>query len=196
MVEKCMRKQKWSTRVTLYTIDSAHFEVGLKMLFSHMFNEPLMDIEPFFKRDNNPQFKFEYQKSKDSSRMKQPFAHTSPKDHPFNRFTWGNNQSFSGQEPKALRDCAMKLFRKHFIGASMKLIIIDSESVNELEDSVIEYLSKLKRGQKINFVFSKYKDPLWKHGVLYTLEFLEDAQIMKTTWIIPPIFLSHTHILR
>ena len=69
---------------------------------------------------------FEYQKSKDSSRMKQPFAHTSPKDHPFNRFTWGNNQSFSGQEPKALRDCAMKLFRKHFIGASMKLIIIDS----------------------------------------------------------------------
>ncbi|CAN6849817.1 unnamed protein product, partial [Brassica oleracea] len=148
---------------------------GLAHMIEHMFfsgsttNHGENEFKDFVMMNGE----FEYQKSKDSSRMKQPFAHTSPKDHPFNRFTWGNNQSFSGQEPKALRDCAMKLFRKHFIGASMKLIIIDSESVNELEDSVIEYLSKLKRGQKINFVFSKYKDPLWKHGVLYTLEFLE-----------------------
>ncbi|KAF3540299.1 hypothetical protein F2Q69_00024795 [Brassica cretica] len=78
-------------------------------------------------------------------------------DHPFNRFTWGNNQSFSGQEPLALCDGAMRLFRKHFIGASMNLVIIGSEAVNELEDSVIEYFPSLNMDKRLISYFLSIK---------------------------------------
>ena len=56
------------------------------------------------------------------------------------------------------------------------------------------YFSNLKRWRKTNFVFPEYNDRLWKHGVSYTLESLEDAQSMKISWIIPPISLSHSEI--
>lgn len=176
-----------------FTIVKDHFKAALEM-FANMFNEPLMDIERFKKEMKTLNSEFESNKYKDTSRMVQLFSHTSPVNHPFNRFTWGNNQSFSGHEPQALRDCALKLFRSHFVGGSMKLVIIGSEAVDELEDLVIEYFSNLKRWRKTNFVFPEFNDRLWKHGVSYTLESLEDAQSMKISWIIPPISLSHSEI--
>lgn len=100
-----------------FTIVKDHFNAALEM-FANMFNEPLMDIERFKKEMKTLNSEFESNKYKDTSRMEQLFSHTSPENHPFNRFTWGNNQSFSGHEPQALRDCALKLFRSHFVGAS------------------------------------------------------------------------------
>lgn len=60
------------------------------------------------------------------------------------------------------------------------------------EGLVIAYFSQIKGGKKNTFVFPEYNANLWKHGVAYSLESVEDAQSMRITWIIPPITPLHT----
>ncbi|KAJ0232294.1 Peptidase M16 [Hirschfeldia incana] len=176
-----------------FTIVKDHFKAALEM-FGSMFSEPLMNIERFEKEIMTLNSEFESYKYKDSCRLEQLLSHTSHKNHPFNRFPWGNKKSFSGQNVDADACCerAKNLFQRHFIGASMKLVIIGSDAVNELQHMVIDFFAKIKRGIKSDFVFPTFNEPLWKHGVSYTLESLEGAQCMRVTWIIPPVTLVHS----
>lgn len=64
------------------------------------------------------------------------------------------------------------------------IILHFSESLDVLEEWVVELFSAVKKGDssKINI---KYDMPIWKAGKLYRLEAVKDVHILELTWTLP-----------
>ncbi|PRQ24988.1 hypothetical protein RchiOBHm_Chr6g0278561 [Rosa chinensis] len=57
----------------------------------------------------------------------------------------------------------------------MKLVVIGGESLDVLENWVLELFGNIIKGPHVNLEF-KAEGPIWKAGKLYTLEAVKDVQ--------------------
>ncbi|BFG33740.1 hypothetical protein CerSpe_200140 [Prunus speciosa] len=169
-----------------------HFEVKREFLkgalrrFSQFFVSPLVKIEAMEREVQAVDSEFNQALQNDSCRLEQLQCHTSTPGHPFNRFFWGNKKSLVDAMEKGinLREQILKLYRDYYHGGLMKLVVIGGESLDVLEDWVVELYGNVKKGPQVNLEF-KAEGPIWKAGKLYRLEAVKDVHILNLTWTFP-----------
>ncbi|XP_040991889.1 nardilysin-like [Juglans microcarpa x Juglans regia] len=169
-----------------------HFEVKREFLkgaltrFSQFFVSPLVKIEAMEREVLAVDSEFNQVQQNDACRRQQLQCHTSAPGHPFNRFFWGNKKSLVDAMEKGidLREQILKLYRDHYHGGLMKLVVIGGESLDVLESWVKELFVNVRKGSQANLEF-KAEGPIWKAGKLYRLEAVKDVHILDLTWTLP-----------
>ncbi|KAM1341394.1 hypothetical protein ACFX2F_005852 [Malus domestica] len=169
-----------------------HFEVKPEFLkgalrrFSQFFVSPLVKIEAMEREVQAIDSEFNQVLQNDSCRLEQIQCHTSAPGHPFNRFCWGNKKSLVDAMEKGinLREQILKLYKDYYHGGLMKLVVIGGESLDVLEDWVVELYGNVKKGPQVKLEF-KAEGPIWKVGKLYRLEAVRDVNILNLTWTFP-----------
>ncbi|KAM1900012.1 hypothetical protein ACFX14_029000 [Malus domestica] len=169
-----------------------HFEVKPEFLkgalrrFSQFFVSPLVKIEAMEREVQAIDSEFNQVLQNDSCRLEQIQCHTAAPGHPFNRFCWGNKKSLVDAMEKGinLREQILKLYKDYYHGGLMKLVVIGGESLDVLEDWVVELYGNVKKGPQVKLEF-KAEGPIWKVGKLYRLEAVRDVNILNLTWTFP-----------
>ncbi|KAK1270924.1 Zinc-metallopeptidase, peroxisomal [Acorus gramineus] len=169
-----------------------HFEVNREFLkgalkrFAQFFISPLVKAEAMEREVLAVDSEFNQALQSDSCRLLQLQCHTSPPGHPFNRFFWGNKKSLADAIEKGvnLREEILQLYRENYYGGIMKLVIIGGESLDILEDWVLELFSNVREGKK-SFGNNQNNLPIWTPGKLYRLEAVKDVHVLELTWSLP-----------
>ncbi|GAV58620.1 Peptidase_M16 domain-containing protein/Peptidase_M16_C domain-containing protein [Cephalotus follicularis] len=169
-----------------------HFEVKREFLkgaltrFSQFFVSPLVKMEAMEREVLAVDSEFNQVLQNDDCRLQQLQCHTSTPDHPFNRFSWGNKKSLLDAMEKGinLREQILKLYRNHYHGGLMKLVVIGGESLDLLESWVTELFGSVRKGPQVQPEF-RVEGPIWKAGKLYRLEAVEDVHILNLKWTLP-----------
>ncbi|XP_078435815.1 insulinase (Peptidase family M16) family protein [Wolffia australiana] len=169
-----------------------HFEVNREHLkgalqrFSQFFVSPLVKSEAMDREVLAVDSEFNQVLQSDSCRLLQLQCHTAPPDHPFNRFFWGNKKSLvdAVENGVNLREEILHLYKENYHGGVMKLVVIGGESLDTLEDWVVELFGGIKGGIQRQVVV-KERMPIWKAGTLYRLEAIKDVHVLDLTWTLP-----------
>ncbi|PQM40259.1 nardilysin-like [Prunus yedoensis var. nudiflora] len=169
-----------------------HFEVKWEFLkgalrrFSQFFVSPLVKIEAMEREVQAVDSEFNQVLQNESCRLEQFHCHTAAPGHPFNKFFWGNKKSLVDAMENGinLRERILKLYRDYYHGGLMKLVVIGGESLDILEDWVVELFSNVKKGPQEKLQF-KAEGPIWKAGKLYRLEPVRDFHMLYLTWTLP-----------
>ncbi|KAL5582861.1 hypothetical protein UlMin_015303 [Ulmus minor] len=169
-----------------------HFEVKPEFLkgalrrFSQFFVSPLVKTEAMEREVQAVDSEFNQVLQNDACRLQQLQCHTSAPGHPFNKFFWGNKKSLGDAMEKGinLRTRILDLYTDYYHGGLMKLVVIGGESLDVLENWVVELFGNVKEGPQVNPKF-KVEGPFWKPGKLYRLEAVKDVHILDLTWTLP-----------
>lgn len=72
------------------------------------------------------------------------------------------------------------------------MVLIVAESLDVLEQWVLELFGDVKNGPQVNLEF-KAEVPVWNVGKLYRLEAVNDVHILQLAWTLPSL---HQHYLK
>lgn len=72
------------------------------------------------------------------------------------------------------------------------MVLIVAESLDVLEQWVLELFGDVKKGPQVNLEF-KAEVPVWNVGKLYRLEAVKDVHILQLSWTLPSL---HQHYLK
>lgn len=169
-----------------------HFEVNREYLkgalkrFSQFFISPLVKAEAMEREVLAVDSEFNQVLQSDSCRLQQVQCHTSVSSHPFNRFCWGNRKSLvdAMENGVNLREEILKMYRENYHGGMMKLVVIGGESLDMLEEWVLELFSNVKKGHQ-TMMYTSPGVPIWKPGKLYRLEAVKDVHVLELSWSLP-----------
>lgn len=64
------------------------------------------------------------------------------------------------------------------------MVLIPAESLNVLEQWVLELYGDVKTGPQVNMEF-KAEGPIWEAGKVYRLEAVQDDHILQLAWTLP-----------
>ncbi|XP_004300711.1 PREDICTED: insulin-degrading enzyme-like [Fragaria vesca subsp. vesca] len=179
---------------------SYHFEVKPEFLkgaltrFSQFFVSPLMKSEAMERELQSIDSEFNRVLQNDFCRLEQLQGHTATPGHPFNNFSRGNKRSLDDAREKGinLRQQIMQMYTDYYHGGLMKLVVIGGESLDILEQWVLELFGDVKKGPQVNLEF-KAEGPIWNVGKLYRLEAVNDVHILHLAWALPSL---HQHYLK
>ncbi|KAJ9698882.1 hypothetical protein PVL29_007786 [Vitis rotundifolia] len=169
-----------------------HFEVNREFLkgalrrFSQFFVSPLVKIDAMEREVLAVDSEFNQVLQSDACRLQQLQCHTSAPDHPFNRFSWGNKKSLIDAMEKGinLREQILNLYKENYHGGLMKLVVIGGESLDVLENWVLELFNNVRKGPWVK-PEPRMAVPIWKVGKLYRLEAVKDVHILDLSWTLP-----------
>uniref|UniRef100_A0A1D1XVB1 Insulin-degrading enzyme n=1 Tax=Anthurium amnicola TaxID=1678845 RepID=A0A1D1XVB1_9ARAE len=168
-----------------FEVNCEHLKGGLQR-FSQFFISPLVKSEAMEREVLAVDSEFNQVLQSDSCRLLQLQCHTAIRDHPFNRFFWGNKKSLidAMESGVNLREEILQLYRENYLGGIMKLVVIGGESLDILEDWVIELFGNVKKGSQLKSN-ARTNVPIWKAGRLYMLEAVKDVHVLDLTWTLP-----------
>ncbi|PIA59677.1 hypothetical protein AQUCO_00400519v1 [Aquilegia coerulea] len=169
-----------------------HFEVNREFLkgalerFSQFFISPLVKAEAMDREVLAVDSEFNQILQSDNCRLEQLQCHTSAPGHPLNRFFWGNKKSLVDAMEKGinLREQILELYKENYHGGLMKLVVIGGESLDTLENWVLELFSDVREGQQME-PEAQFNVPIWKAGKLYRLEAVKEVHSLNLTWTLP-----------
>ena len=119
----------YSNAYTDNELTNYHFRVDSEGLYSALDMFACLLTEPLLKEDaqereiQSIESEYESNYPYDSSRRFQFLCSTSAKNHPMNRFTWGNLKSLKTHNPKDLLKDLRKFFDEMYSADRMKLVI-------------------------------------------------------------------------
>ncbi|GMH93663.1 hypothetical protein TL16_g12692 [Triparma laevis f. inornata] len=128
-----MRKEMEHT-VYYFDVDQAHFFRSLN-IFRHFFSTPLLSPSSLSREIKAVQSEFDICLSSDSSRLQQLLCHVSKPDHPFNTFSWGNEESLN-KKPEELEGKLREMFEMYYYAENMRMTIIGGFSLDTLQRRV------------------------------------------------------------
>ncbi|GMI10256.1 hypothetical protein TrLO_g6747 [Triparma laevis f. longispina] len=120
--------------VYYFDVDQAHFFRSLN-IFRHFFSTPLLSPSSLSREIKAVQSEFDICLSSDSSRLQQLLCHVSKPDHPFNTFSWGNEESLN-KKPEELEGKLREMFEMYYYAENMRMTIIGGFSLDTLQRRV------------------------------------------------------------
>ncbi len=111
-------------------------------------------------------------------------------DHPFHRFTMGNQETLL----KISQDELKAWYRSHYSADLMHLVIYSDQNLDTLESQVLEIFSEVKR---VETECNAPDAPLFKQenvAQLITLTPIHDLQVLEMSWEIPKLLGSNKNI--
>ncbi|PRQ34787.1 putative insulysin [Rosa chinensis] len=177
-----------------YFVVKREFLKGALSRFSQFFVSPLMKREAMERELQAIDLEFNRVLQNDFCLLQQLQCYTSSPGHPFNKFSWGNKKSLVNAKEKGidLREQIMKFYSDYYHGGLMKLVVIGGESLDVLEEWILELYGDVKSGPQVNLEF-KAEGPIWKSGKLYRLEAVDNVHILHLAWTLPCL---HRHYLK
>ncbi|GMG98165.1 hypothetical protein Nepgr_000005 [Nepenthes gracilis] len=172
---------------TCYHFDvEGEFLYGALRRFSQFFISPLVKNEAMERELLAVDSEFNQILQSDVCRLQQLQCYTSVSGHPFNKFFWGNKKSLTDAMEKGvnLREQILKLYGENYYGGLMKLVVIGGESLDVLENWVLQLFTDVKKGPSIK-PESRIEGPIWNAGKIYRLEAVKDVNILDLSWKLP-----------
>lgn len=165
-----------------FEIPQEHLQGALDM-FAQFFTSPLM-LESSVERElKSIESEFQLVKNSDSSRIQHLMCHTSAKQHPMAKFSWGNLHSLkdapeaNGVDPmKKLRE----FYEEHYYAANMRLVVIGAYELDTLQEYVVNSFSDVPcKGSGFSFD-QPYISPMKDVGMPF-----DDSSLGKVFYIVP-----------
>ncbi|KAF6164742.1 hypothetical protein GIB67_040994 [Kingdonia uniflora] len=188
-----------------------HFQVKHEFLkgalerFSQFFISPLVKLEAMEREILAVDSEFSKDLQNDACRLEQLRCHTAVSSHTFNRFTCGNKKTLvddASENGINIHEQIMHLYNENYYGSLMKLVVIGGESLDVIEDWVVELFSNVRQGPREQIkseeaqkeVLSIWKAaqkevlPIWKAGKLYRLQAVKDVNSLELSWTLPCLY--------
>ena len=117
-------------------------------MWANLFLSPLMLASAQDRELQAVDSEFHQSRTNDSVRLLELWCRGARKDHPYNRFTWGNEISLR-DEPKAanldVREELIKFRKKYYVSHLMRLCLVAGQDLDTLERWVRDLFSPLQR---------------------------------------------------
>ena len=118
-----------------FDIDAAHLEPALDR-FAQFFTAPNFDAKYVDRERNAVESEYRLKLKDDGRRGQDVLQEQVNPQHPLSKFTVGNLDTLADFEDRPLRDELLAIYKKYYSANIMKLVVLGSESLDELQAMV------------------------------------------------------------
>ena len=118
-----------------FDIDAAHLEPALDR-FAQFFSAPNFDAKYVDRERNAVESEYRLKLKDDSRRGQDVLQEQVNPQHPLSKFTVGNLETLADFDSRPLRDELLAIYKKYYSANIMKLVVLGSESLDELQAMV------------------------------------------------------------
>lgn len=118
-----------------FDIDAAHLEPALDR-FAQFFSEPTFDATYVDRERNAVESEYRLKIKDDSRRGLDALQEQINPKHPLSKFTVGNLDTLADRDGRPLRDELLAIYKKYYSANMMKLVVLGSESLDQLQAMV------------------------------------------------------------
>lgn len=185
--------------ITSYTFEvgPTHLETALDM-FAHFFISPLMKAETMERELSAIESEFNQAVQNDRVRLQQVLSATTPKSHPYHRFSWGNRKSLKDlpeQQGVDVRPAIVDFYERNYSANIMKLVVSGDDSLDDLERWVSASFSQIPNKNVPERSFASYGQPFGANvdakPMLCRIVPVRDIHTLHLNWMIPPTLGHH-----
>ena len=131
--------------------------------FAQFFIAPRFDAEYVDREKNAVQAEYQMGLKSDGRRGLDVLQEVMNPDHPFSQFAVGSLDSLADRPGSTIRDELLNFYDKHYSANVMRLVVLGSESLNELESMVVPMFSPVPNK---SFEHEAIEAPLFVNGAL------------------------------
>lgn len=117
-------------------------------VFSQFFIAPLFNAEALDKERQAVDSEYKLKIKDESRRLYQVQKETINPQHPFSKFSVGNQHTLGDRENSSIRDEIIEFYRSHYSAKLMTLSLIGSQSFDELEAWAERYFAAIPNPQR------------------------------------------------
>jgi len=182
-----------SNAFTMSEYTTYYFKVGSSFLdgaldrFAEFFISPTFDpsgIEREMKAVDSESTNYS---TEDGWRLLQVLKATAAEEHPFFRFDVGNLDTLGADDLPGTREQLVDWNRSHYQAGAMKLAVVGTEPLEELEEMILSRFSKVRLGQGQE---PSYPSQPWTKdqvGRIVKSVPLKEARSIAAYWPLPPV---------
>ena len=119
-----------------FDIDEAHLESALDR-FAQFFSAPNFDAKYVDRERNAVESEYRLKIKDDGRRMQDVLQEQVNPRHPLAKFTVGNLETLADLEGRPVRDELLTIYKKYYSANIMKLVVLGSESLDDLQAMVV-----------------------------------------------------------
>ncbi|MEP5567052.1 MAG: insulinase family protein [Halioglobus sp.] len=131
--------------------------------FAQFFIAPRFDAEYVDREKNAVQAEYQMGLKSDGRRGLDVLQEVMNPEHPFSQFAVGSLESLADRPGSSIRDELLSFYDKHYSANVMRLVVLGSESLNELESMVVPMFSPVPNKA---FEHEIIEAPLFPNGAL------------------------------
>lgn len=182
----------------LFEVGPAHLAQALDM-FAQFFVAPLLAPDAMERELRAIESEFNRAKHNDYVRLQQVQCETCAPGHPYDSFSWGNEQSLAGI-PQAdgidVRACMEQFYREHYSAHLMKLCVYGEDTLDELEKFVVDAFSAVPRRDAAQVrLFDSLPPPFGvqagQQPTLIKIVPVRKTHQMHLYWTLPPLLMQY-----
>lgn len=125
-----------------FDVNAPYLEEGLDR-FAQFFIAPRFDEDYVNREKNAVQAEFQMGLKSDPRRGLDVLQAVMNPDHPYSQFSVGSLETLADREGASVRDDLLAFYRKHYSANAMRLVVLGSESLDELEQLVAPLFSQV-----------------------------------------------------
>lgn len=141
-----------------FDIDAAYLESALDR-FAPFFSSPNFDAKYVDRERNAVESEYRLKIKDDGRRMMDVLQEQINPQHPLSKFTVGNLETLADWEDRPVRDELLAIYKKYYSANIMKLVVLGSESLDELQ-AMVE--PRFKVVENANVVVGAHSAPLFQ----------------------------------
>ena len=141
-----------------FDIDAAYLESALDR-FAPFFSSPNFDAKYVDRERNAVESEYRLKIKDDGRRMMDVLQEQINPQHPLSKFTVGNLETLADWEDRPVRDELLAIYKKYYSANIMKLVVLGSESLDELQ-AMVE--PRFKVVENANVVVGAHSAPLFE----------------------------------
>eukprot|EP01084_Bolivina_argentea_P292693 503264_1 len=174
-----------STDKTIYNFDISHEYLKQAIdIFSQFFISPLFTESATNRELNAVNAEHSKNLQDDTERLWQFDASLALNNHPFNKFGTGNLNTLTNDK---LRQYLIEFYSKYYSSSIMKLVIYGKESLNELQNIVLDNFLLIKNNGNNMIKYSENVFDLNKFPLLYKIIPIKQNRILRICWVMKSI---------
>ncbi len=129
-----------------FDIQPAYFEQALDR-FAEQFTSPLFNAEYVSREVNAVHSEFSSKLKDDGRRFYSAIKQLLPEGHPYRKFSVGNLETLQAEQQTALRDALLAFYEAHYSANKMRLVLLGTQTLDELEALAKRKFSAIKNRQ-------------------------------------------------
>ena len=175
-----------------FELQRKHFKEGLDR-FAQFFISPLMKKDAMQREREAVDSEFQMNLISDYARKQQLFGSFARDQHPMTKFMWGNLSSLqmSQKSDDEVHKILQSFNRRHYSAHFMTLAVQSQETLDTLEDMVVQSFSNITNNQKNKETFENLIEPFKtepsKFCKLYKMIPMQNINELDVSWALPPL---------
>ncbi|MEH6610883.1 MAG: insulinase family protein [Halioglobus sp.] len=152
--------------------------------FAQFFISPSFDAQYVDREKNAVQAEYQLGIKSDGRRGLDVLQQNMNPDHPFSQFSVGSLESLADRPDSMIRDDLLTFYRKHYSANVMRLVVLGSESLDELEQMVAPMFAAIPNR---NYQPVQFEQPIFANGSLPMLVQIKPQATLRSLQVNFPV---------